>query len=214
MFDCHCHILPGLDDGARTLDDSVYLASCLVSFGFTGAACTSHRSYMYRNTPETVTAACDRLRDELAARGILLEIIPSMEYRLVPETWTEVIEKGWLLPWEGNHILIELPIRDPARLRDLSPLKEIRKLVNLGYRPVLAHPERYLYLSMMDYRALKAAGAEFQRNLGSLEGFYGDAVRVRASELEQESMYDRVGSDLHNREYAAYFAEHVFRKRP
>lgn len=214
MLDCHCHILPGIDDGARNLEEAVYLASCLVSFGFTGAACTSHRSYMYRNTPETVGAACDRLREALSERGIPLEITPSMEYRLVPETWTEVIEKGWLLPWEGDHILIELPIHDPARLKGLNPMKEIRKLVSLGYRPVLAHPERYLYLSMMDYRALKGVGAEFQRNLGSLEGFCGDAVRVRARELEQESMYDRVGSDLHNREYAAFFAEHVFGKRP
>ena len=173
--DCHCHILPGIDDGAQTLGESVFLAGKLASWGYERVVCTSHSSFLYRNTPKTVTSACERLRQELNLRRISLELVPSMEYRLIPETWPDVRENRWLLAE--------------------------------GYRPVLAHPERYLYLSMADYRLLKEAGAQFQRNLGTLEGMYGEAVSVRAETLEAEGMYEWVGSDLHNARYAAFLTK-------
>lgn len=210
--DCHCHILPGLDDGAQTLEDSVFLAGKLVEWGYRRAICTSHRTFLYQNTPATVTAACDRLRSELERRGIELDLVPSMEYRLIPATWPAVKEGGWLLPWEGNHILIELPIHDPAQIGDIVPLAEMRWLIERGYQPVLAHPERYLYLPMEEYRTFKAAGVQFQRNLGALEGMYGEAVSVRAEALDAEGMYEWVGSDLHKKKYADFFDEHVFGK--
>lgn len=208
--DCHCHILPGLDDGAKTLEDSVFLAGKLVEWGYERAICTSHSSYLYRNTPATVTAACELLRTELVKRGINLELIPSMEYRLIPETWPDVTYNDWLLPWEGNHILIELPINDPTRMENIDPLSQARWLIEKGYQPVLAHPERYLYLRTDDYAAFKEADIQFQRNLGSIEGMYGDEVKARAEALQSNGMYDWLGSDLHNRQYAAFFDKYVF----
>lgn len=208
--DCHCHILPCLDDGAQSLEESVFLAGKLASWGYERVVCTSHSSFLYRNTPETVTSACELLRKELLERGISLELVPSMEYRLIPETWVDVRENGWLLPWEGNHILVELPIHDPTKIGNIVPSAEIRWLLAEGYQPVLAHPERYLYLTMEDYRLLKDAGAQFQRNLGTLEGMYGEAVSVRAEALQAEGMYDWVGSDLHNARYAEFFEHRVF----
>ena len=208
--DCHCHILPGLDDGAQTLEESVFLAGKLASWGYERVVCTSHSSFLYRNTPKTVASACELLRKELLARGISLELVPSMEYRLIPETWLDVRENRWLLPWEGNHILVELPIHDPTKIGDIVPSAEIRWLLAKGYQPVLAHPERYLYLTMEDYRLLKDAGAQFQRNLGTLEGMYGEAVSVRAEALQAEGMYDWVGSDLHSKKYADFFDKYVF----
>ena len=210
--DCHCHILPGLDDGAQTLEDSVFLAGKLVQWGYETAVCTSHSSFLYHNTPFTVTEACYRLQDELDARGIALKLVPSMEYRLIPERWPEVLAKDWILPWEGNHILVELPIHDPAKVGGIVPADEIRALVADGLQPVLAHPERYLYLTMDDYKALKDAGAQFQRNLGTLEGMYGEAVSVRAQALQAEGMYEWVGSDLHSKKYADFFDQYVFSK--
>lgn len=208
--DCHCHILPGLDDGAQTLEDAVFLAGKLAEWGYGRAVCTSHSTALHRNTPATVTAACERLRAELGRLGIPLELVPSMEYRLIPETWPVVLANGWLLPWEGNHILIELPISNPKKSGDIRPLAEIHRLIDDGYQPVLAHPERYLYLQMEDYQAFKAAGCQFQRNIGSLEGMYGPAVRLRAETLDAEGMYDRTGSDLHSRKYADFFDKYVF----
>ena len=146
--DCHCHILPGLDDGAGSLEESVALARMQVSWGFRKAVCTSHRVVKYPNVPEVVISSCQMLQEELRKREIPLELTPSMEYRLIPETWLETLEKGWLLPWEGNHILIELPIHKASRIGNIVPEDEIKRLLNIGYQPVLAHPERYLYLDM------------------------------------------------------------------
>ena len=209
--DCHCHILPGLDDGAASMDESVALARRQVSWGFRKAVCTSHRVGKYPNEPDVVIAACGKLQEELDKRSIPLELTPSMEYRLIPETWPETLEKGWLLPWEGNHILIELPIHKASRIGNIVPEDEIKRLLDMGYQPVLAHPERYLYLDMGRYGSLKAAGAMFQRNVGSLEGLYGEAVSVRAEALLAEGLYDTIGTDLHNEKYADFFDSFGFK---
>ena len=211
--DVHCHILPGLDDGAQSMDEAVELARRLAGFGFRKAVCTSHRTFLYRNTPSSVTEACHDLRDELDKAGIDLELVPSMEYRLIPETWPEVLEKGWILPWEGNHILVELPIHDPTKTGNIVPEDEIRRLVKDGLQPVLAHPERYLYLDMDRYLSLKEAGALFQRNVGSLEGMYGTAVSRRAGTLEAAGLFDMIGTDLHSTRYADFFERIGFQVR-
>lgn len=203
--DCHCHILPELDDGARSMEESVSLARKQAGWGFRRVVCTSHRVGKYPNEPWQVIDACGRLQEQLEKEGIPLELTPSMEYRLIPETWPETLEKGWLLPWEGNHILIELPIHKASRIGDIVPEDEIRRLLDMGYQPVLAHPERYLYLDKERYLSLKEAGALFQRNLGSLEGMYGEAVSVRAEALLSEGLYDLLGTDLHNMQYAEFF---------
>ena len=96
-FDCHCHILPGIDDGAQTLEEAVFLAGKLVEFGYERAICTSHSSFSFRNTPDTVLPACDLLREELSRTGIPLDLVPSMEYRLIPQTWPIIRENGWAL---------------------------------------------------------------------------------------------------------------------
>ena len=81
----------------------------------------------------------------------------------------------------------------------------------MGYQPVLAHPERYIYLSMEDYIGLKEAGCLFQRNAGSLEGLYGQAVSVRTEGIMKAGLYDMVGTDLHNERYAMFFDRIHFR---
>ena len=203
--DCHCHILPGLDDGAGSLEESVTLARRQAGWGFRKAVCTSHRVGKYPNEPDNVVSTCHMLQEELVRQGIPLELTPSMEYRLIPETWPETLEKGWLLPWEVNHILIELPIHKASRIGNIIPEDEIKRLLDMGYRPVLAHPERYLYLDMERYQSFKDAGALFQRNIGSFEGFYGEAVQSRAETLKAAGWYDLAGTDLHNERYADFF---------
>lgn len=204
-YDCHCHILPGLDDGAQTLEEALYLAGRLVAYGFRRAVCTSHSTRMFPNTPLTVIPACERLREELDKAGVPLALVPSLEYRLVPETWPEIRRNDWLLPWEGNNILVELPISKPEKMRDIDPEAEIRKLVSDGYQPVLAHPERYEWASEDFYLRLFDAGTAFQRNLGSLEGFYGSGPAARAGRLMQLGCYSFIGTDTHNRRYTDQF---------
>ena len=209
--DCHCHILPLLDDGATCMYESVLLARHQVKWGFQKAVCTSHRVGMYPNVPADVIRTCAELQEELVKQNVPLELTPSMEYRLIPETWPETLEKGYLLPWEGNHILIELPIHKASRIGNIVPEDEIKRLLDMGYRPVLAHPERYLYLDMDRYHSFKEAGALFQRNIGSIEGLYGEAVSVRAEALMAEGLYDTQGTDLHNERYAKFFDSFGFK---
>ena len=201
-YDCHCHILPGLDDGAKTMEEALFLAGKLASYGFKRAVCTSHSTRLYPNTPATVIPACERLQEEVDKAGIRLELTPSLEYRLIPETWLEIREKGWLLPWEGNHILVELPITRPEKMGVINPALEIRGLVADGYQPVLAHPERYLWATPDNYRRWHDAGAAFQRNLASLEGFYGPDAANRARTLPEGGFYTHLGTDTHNKKYA------------
>lgn len=204
-YDCHCHILPGLDDGAQTLEDSLYLARRLVAYGFERAVCTAHSSFLFRNVPATVLPACVHLQEELDKAGIPLQLIPSLEYRLIPETWPQIRRNDWLLPWEGNHILVELPISHPEKMMDIDPVEEIRKLIADGYQPVLAHPERYEWATKDFYRMLFDAGAAFQRNLGSIEGLYGPDPADRALWLLKEGFYSFLGTDTHNRKYTDQF---------
>lgn len=204
-YDCHCHILPGLDDGAESMADSVYLAGRLAAYGFRRAVCTSHRTFKYQNTPATVVPACERLQEALERAGVDLQLVPSMEYRLIPEVWPEVLRRDWLLPWEGNHILVERPIHDKSKIGSIDPCAEIRGLVRAGYQPVLAHPERYLWATDDDYKALLDSGDAFQRNLGSVEGFYGMPSALRARHLQAQGYYSYLGTDTHNRHYTDFF---------
>ena len=188
MIDCHCHILPGLDDGAADLVESLDLCRWFVSHGYTEVVCTSHRTRLYPNTAETVEQAVAALQLELDQRGIALRLHPSLEYRLIPETWLP--ER--LLPWQDDHLLIELPLRKPEKMGGIVPENEIRQLLADGYQPVLAHPERYLWASPDDYARWHDAGACFQRNLGALEGFYGDPAMERTTPAESR----RIGKIL------------------
>jgi tyrosine-protein phosphatase YwqE len=192
-------------------EESVQLVMRQVSWGFERIVCTSHRTRLYQNTPETVSGACEALQRALNERGVGVELVPSMEYRLIPETWPETLQKGWLMPWEGNHILVELPISNPLKIGDIVPEDEIRRLLDMGYQPVLAHPERYLYLDMERYKSLKAAGALFQGNIGSLEGLYGQSVSLRARQIRESLGFDLFGTDLHYSSYANFFDSFVWK---
>ena len=209
-YECHCHILPGLDDGAADMEESLFLCRWLVRRGYGEAVCTPHCNRLYHNTEEGAEQAVADLQRELDGEGIPLRLIPSLEYRFVPEAWP----RPRLLPWKRNHILIEFPLRSPEKMGPIVPEDEIRKLVEAGFQPVLAHPERYLWASPADYARWRAAGAAFQRNLGALEGFYGDSARQRAQYLFSAGAYTFLGSDLHNRRYAEFFDEFCGEERP
>ena len=91
-IDYHSHVLPGLDDGATDLQNAVELVSAMKSWGFEKITCTPHINALYRNTPDTIGRAFDLLQE---AVGDDVMLAMSAEYRLVPETWPEVLEKNW-----------------------------------------------------------------------------------------------------------------------
>lgn len=199
--DSHCHILPGFDDGARNREEAVDLARQLVRWGFRRAICTPHIAYRYRNTPQKIREACTALEQALQEQKIALELVPSAEYRLIPEVWPEVIENGWFLPWDGNHLLLELPIRHKEQLGDISPLQEIERIKDLGFIPVIAHPERYTWLKTEELMELCRHGALLQVTYPSLAGRYGEEVKQRATMLISNGHVSFYGTDLHSQDY-------------
>lgn len=200
-LDFHSHILPSLDDGAKNLADSIMLAKALKSWGFERVTCTPHITSQYRNTPETIRPAFEFLQEALEKEKVNLELKLSAEYRLVPETWPDVLKNDWLMPIEDKYILMELPISKPHEMGDIKPIEEFKRILSMGLTPLLPHPERYLYLSHDDLLRFVDAGAVIQSNYGSLAGLYGEDVRRNVLSLQNESLISYYGTDLHNAHY-------------
>ena len=206
-LDFHSHILPGLDDGAVGIADSVMLAKALKSWGFERVTCTPHITALYRNTPETIRPAFEMLQEAIAEESIDLDLKLSAEYRLVPETWPDVLKENWLMPIEDKYILMELPISKPAEMGHIKPLEEFRKIISMGLTPLLPHPERYFYLSHDELLRFIDAGVLIQSNYGSLAGLYGEEVRQRVLSLKEEGLISHYGTDLHNAHYVTVLTE-------
>ena len=200
-IDFHSHILPGLDDGATDLENSVALASEMSAWGFERLTCTPHITGKFRNTPDTIRPAFEMLQEALHERGINVELRMSAEYRLVPETWPEVLEKKWLMPIEDRFILMELPIFDPEDIKDIKPIEEFKKIKAMGLTPLLPHPERYSYLSHDELLRFVDAGVMIQSNYGSLAGVYGDEPKQRVQKLMDEGLVSFLATDMHNMHY-------------
>lgn len=200
-LDFHSHILPGLDDGAASIEDSIMLAKALKRWGFERVTCTSHITSLHRNTPESIKSAFDMLAEALENEGCTLELRMSAEYRLVPETWPEVIEKNWIMPIEDRFLLMELPISKPSEMGYIKPAEEFRRIKAMGLTPLLPHPERYLYLTRDDLMRYLDDGVQIQSNYGSLAGLYGEEVWQRVMSLKEEGLVSHYGTDLHNAHY-------------
>ena len=200
-LDFHSHILPGIDDGAADLEDAVFLARSMKDWGFERITCTPHITNKYRNTPDSIRPAFEQLEEALYVRGVDVELKMSAEYRLVPETWPEVLEKNWLMPIEDKFILMELPIHKPEDMGWIKPLDEFRKVISIGLTPLLPHPERYFYLSKRELMSYIEAGVQIQSNYGSLAGLYGNEAQKNVIDLAERGLISHFGSDMHNAHY-------------
>lgn len=200
-LDFHSHILPGIDDGAKDINESLMLAKALKDWGFDRVTCTPHITSKYPNTPQDIMPKFEHLKEELDKSGIGLDIRLSAEYRLVPETWPKVLENNWLMPIEERFILMELPISHREEMGLISPVEEFRKIASMGLTPILPHPERYFYLTEQELSDILDAGGKIQCNYGSYAGLYGEEVRQRAVALQDKGMVSFYGTDLHNAHY-------------
>ena len=200
-LDFHSHILPGIDDGAEDINESLMLAKALKDWGFDRVTCTPHITSKYPNTPQDIMPKFEHLKEELDKSGIGLDIRLSAEYRLVPETWPKVLENNWLMPIEDRFILMELPISHREEMGLINPVEEFRKIASMGLTPILPHPERYFYLTEQELSDILDAGGKIQCNYGSYAGLYGEEVRQRAVALQDKGMVSFYGTDLHNAHY-------------
>ena len=201
IIDFHSHILPGIDDGARTLEESIQIVKAMSAMGFDRITCTPHITKKYRNTPENIKERFDLLVTGMKDSGTEVDLRMSAEYRLNPETWPDILAKGKLMPIEDKFILMEFPINDESDMYGLDPEEEFRKVISLGLTPILPHPERYAYLPHENLLRYVDLGVRIQSNYGSLAGIYGEEVQTKAQALIDEGIVSFLATDMHNMLY-------------
>lgn len=208
--DIHCHIIPGVDDGARNVETSVELIDAMQGFGISRIIASPHVTQdTFENDSSTLDPAMELLNAELKRRGNDMRISHSAEYR-IDELFQRRLDANELMLLPNNHILIENSfIQEPWNLDDLVFNLQVK-----GLTPILAHPERYAYYynNKDRYRRLHDAGLRMQINLLSLAGAYGKAERAIALHLIKNNLVDFIGTDIHNRRHIAVIAEYLTTK--
>ena len=201
--DLHIHVLPGIDDGARTVSDSLELLRLHYHQGVRRIVATPHiRSGFFTNTNESIQLAYEQLLNEnIEAYFPDLTLSFAAEY-FADDYFMELVGRNELLPLFDNYILIETSMRE-----ELPYFEEILEYVVVqGWQPVLAHPERYRpwHTRPEQYRRLRKLGVLFQVNLLSLGGAYGSTEQSIAEQLIAQGWVEAVGSDLHRASQYAY----------
>lgn len=207
--DHHSHILPGVDDGVESMEESLRILTTYETAGVKELWLTPHIMEDIPNTPEKLKA---RFAELEAAYTGNIKLHLAAEY-MIDNNFRRLLsnegEKGNIIPRllpignKGNHLLIETSYYNPPiRLHET-----LRKIKSLGYHPLLAHPERYMYMDKEEYKELHEEGVKFQLNLPSICGAYGSTVKKRALWLLKEELYDAIGSDTHCEEGLEYLLE-------
>lgn len=206
-IDIHSHLLPGIDDGARTFEDTLRLTRALQGFGISQFITTPHIiQQVWENTPERIRSKETTTVMELKKQGTTVPFKAAAEY-LMDDQFVRLFQSHNLLTLKDNYVLVEMSyINAPIQLYTI-----LFDLQVAGYIPVLAHPERYLFYhyNFNEYLKLKAAGCLFQLNLLSVVGYYGAEITKIAEQLLQKGMYNYVGSDVHHDNHIASFEQKV-----
>jgi len=194
--DIHCHILPNVDDGSKDFENSLELLDYLSYLGFDRVIFTPHIMLQY--SENNFTALNSKFRefknDYINTNKNSLDLKLAAEYMLDSEFINKYREQK--LSFKNKYILVETSYYNPPI--DLYDL--LFQITSEGYIPILAHPERYLYMNMYNYNKIKEL-CLFQLNLLSLNGYYGKSALEKSKILLKENMYNFVGSDLHHLKY-------------
>jgi protein-tyrosine phosphatase len=198
MVDMHSHVLPGIDDGAKTPQDSVILIRKMMDLGIKKVIATPHIMVdFYRNTPETINNALNILKAELIKENIDIPVEAAAEHYF-DETFEARVDEGRLLTMGDNYALFEFSfINKPP-----NAITVIQKMNDMGYKPILAHPERYPYMDLEQFKNLHTWGCNFQLNTISLTGYYGRESKKMAESLIDNELIDFISSDMHHTKHA------------
>lgn len=189
--DWHSHILPGVDDGVQTMEEALQILSEYERLGVKEVWLTPHIMEDIPNTSSRLRERFGELQSAYTGNVILHLAAENM----LDSLFEERLEKNDLLPLgkDGKHLLVETSYFNPPM--ELNNILHCIK--TKGYFPVLAHPERYLYMNMSQYQQLKSMNIQFQLNIFSLTGLYGKEIQKRAYLLQKLHFYDYIGTDLH-----------------
>jgi tyrosine-protein phosphatase YwqE len=194
--DIHSHILAGIDDGSPDIATSVQLVKGLYHLGYRRLVATPHViGDYYRNNPTIINRELEILKRACAEAGIDIELSAAAEYML-DDYFLNILTRKEVLPVFENYILTELPYSVmPMNVREM-----VFEIITSGYKPILAHPERYFYYhyDFNEYARLKDLGFLLQVNLLSLTGYYGPQVAKAAKYIFENGLADFVGTDMHH----------------
>jgi tyrosine-protein phosphatase YwqE len=188
-IDMHNHVLPGIDDGSPDLNSSQYLLNGLASLGFSTCISTPHiASGLYANTITSIGDAYQSVEHPLLS-GFAAEY-------MLDDQFFDQMEKGLItFPGDGKYVLVEFSYAGIT----VNWHEMVFELLKKGYQPILAHPERYHFLSTQDMlEKILPAGLLLQLNLLSLSSYYGAAIQKKAQSYLEVSAYDFVGTDMHH----------------
>ncbi len=212
LVDIHNHILPGIDDGAKTIEDSIALIKGFGEFGVTRFICTPHIMHnYYPNTPETIYIALETLKKSLNDLGLGKTIVDAAAEHMIDDNFEQILFDNKVMPLKKSHLLIEMSFLQPP----INFKTALDKIISKGFFPILAHPERYMFLKSTSkrLRAYKEKGTLFQINLLSIADYYGNDVKSKALKLLENGLVDFVGSDVHNVQQLTFLKEATVTKK-
>jgi len=210
FVDIHSHILPGIDDGSKSLENTYSLVNSLKEIGFNQFMGTPHIiKHVWENTRSSIEQAQKIVLDGYKQNAENIDLRIAAEY-MMEESFVKLFKSEKLLTLKDNYVLVEMSyLNPPIQLYDI-----IFELQVAGYKPVLAHPERYVFYhhNFEEYLKLKKAGCLFQLNLLSSVGYYGKHETETAQKLLDKGMIDFVGSDVHHQKHIDSFQKKILLK--
>lgn len=200
FVDIHSHLLPGIDDGAKDIKDTLALISKMYSYGIKNFITTPHvLGDVYPNSTETIKEKVEEVKQALRSNNFVDVTFRAAAEYMLDEQFVARLLKNDILTLKDNYILVEMSyFNAPYNLYEILFDIQLK-----GYKPILAHPERYNFYhnEFENYYKLKKAGCVFQLNLLSLTEQYGKGVQKTAEKLLKENMYDFVGTDTHHQNH-------------
>jgi tyrosine-protein phosphatase YwqE len=194
--DLHSHLIPGIDDGAKDMQESLQLLRGMEALGYEKVITTPHIMLdAYKNTAEIILNGLESLREAAKKDGISLQIEAAAEYYL-DDGFEDLLQKGDMLTIADKYLLFETSyFAKPMQLEDM-----IFAITSSGYIPLMAHPERYRYVKdpQEEYARFKELGVVFQSNLNSFYGHYGKDAKSKVKYLSENGLISFLGSDIHH----------------
>ncbi len=197
FIDIHNHILPGIDDGSKSTEDSISMLKTFGEFGVKNFVATPHiMDNYYPNTPETINKAFLLLKNSLVENDMTDVSFEAAAEHMIDGNFDTILKNKTIMPLKKRYLLVEMSYLQPS----INFKEAIEDIASAQYFPILAHPERYVYLHnrLKKHQKNKNRGILFQLNLLSVGGYYGKDVQQSAIRLLDNNLIDFVASDVHN----------------
>ena len=207
FWDCHCHLLPGVDDGVKEMDETLMILEEWELAGMREGWMTPHIMEDIPNMPEDLKKRFEKVK---ACYKGHIKLRLAAEH-MMDGPFVKRLEEGSVMPFgpEGTGLLVETSYYTPPMNMGML----VDSIKRKGYDVILAHPERYQYMDTKDYRLWKEKGVLMQLNVPALTGAYGPEVQKKAEWLLKENMYDYCGTDTHSITQMDFFMNGVISKK-